>query len=93
MKTKLLALPVIALLVAACGDSDTLEIEAKTDNPDLVFSYPTDGQRNVSPAAQVILRFSEPVDTESLKASAKLTAGTDVVDYSLERTDGGYSVS
>ncbi|MFP3978261.1 Ig-like domain-containing protein [Marinobacter sp. KMM 10035] len=92
MKHRLLTLPLLASLIVACSDSDTLELTPKLANPDLVYSYPTDGQRNVSPATDVVLRFSEPVDSDSLQRSARLRSEVGDVDYVITSIDDGYSV-
>src|SRR5690554_4699232 len=91
VKHRLLTLPLLASLIVACSDSDTLELAPKLANPDLVYSYPTDGQRNVSPATDVVLRFSEPVDSDSLQRSARLRSEVGDVDYVITSIDDGYS--
>lgn len=93
MNFKFLTVPLLASLVAACGgDSDLQTITPKADNPDLIYSYPSDGQRNVSPVAPVVLRFSEPVDPETVRQSAQLKSANGNLQYTVETLDGGRSI-
>lgn len=59
---KTLAL-VPALLLAACG-GDEQSVNQKASPGSVIYSYPADGQLDVSPKADIVLRFSDALTEE-----------------------------
>ncbi|WP_330217892.1 Ig-like domain-containing protein [Marinobacter similis] len=65
-----------ALLLAACGGDE--QSVTKTTPGSVVYSYPADGQSGISPAADIVVRFSHAItDTDAdLKDKIRVTDGT-----------------
>lgn len=80
------ALMLVPVLLAACGGEDS-SMQTPGPAPSLIYSYPADGQRDVSPRADLVLRFSQPVDQPELA----LKAGDERIDHELTPVDGGQS--
>jgi len=89
---KTLAL-VPALLLAACGGSEQTMNE-KVSPGSVVYSYPADGQADVSPKADIVLRFSHAVTGEDadLRNKILLESKGQPVPFSINRIDGGKSL-
>src|SRR5690554_3946948 len=84
-----------AMLLAACGgDSDTQTMQEQTTPGELVYSYPTDGQNDVSPKAEIVLRFSHAVvdDAATLARKINVEAEGSAVDFAIEAIDDGKSL-
>lgn len=81
-----------ALLLAACGGDEQSVI--KTTPGSVVYSYPADGQTGISPAADIVVRFSHAItDTEAdLEEKIRVTNGTTAVDFTVTKVDGGHSL-
>jgi len=88
---KILAL-IPALLLAACGGDE--QSVTKTTPGSVIYSYPADGQTGVSPAADIVIRFSHSItDTEAdLKDKIRVTDGSSPVDFTVTKVDGGHSL-
>ncbi|WP_100639270.1 Ig-like domain-containing protein [Marinobacter salexigens] len=82
-----------ALLLAACG-GDEQTMNQKTTPGSVIYSYPADGQADVSPKTDIALRFSDAIieEQKDLKDKISLTSGADNIDFSLEKIDGGKSL-
>ncbi|MGO1692630.1 MAG: Ig-like domain-containing protein, partial [Marinobacter sp.] len=83
-----------ALLLAACG-GDEQSIDEKATPGSLIYSYPAHDQNDVSPKADIVLRFSDAVTEDATTLSDKIkvrtSGGTDIpVDISI--IDGGRSL-
>lgn len=89
---KTLAL-VPALLLAACGGSEQTMNE-KVSPGSVVYSYPADGQPDVSPKADIVLRFSHAVtdDDADLQNKILVESQGQSVPFSISRIDGGKSL-
>ena len=62
-----------AMLLAACGgDSDTQTMKEKTTPGAMVYSFPMDGQNDVSPKADIVLRFSHAVVDDEATLAEKI---------------------
>ncbi|WP_369986206.1 Ig-like domain-containing protein [Thalassolituus sp.] len=96
-----------SLMLAGCGDEDTQEllggvmVEGEDGvflapflAPSVEYSYPADGQINVPPVTDIILRFTVPVEDPSLVEKLLLTDddGNLVAFESAELVDGGRGV-
>src|SRR5690554_7721784 len=93
-KFKTLAL-IPAMLLAACGgDSDTQTMKEKTAPGSVVYSFPMDGQNDVSPKADIVLRFSHAVvdDEATLAEKIKVESDGAAVDFTVTVIDGGKSL-
>lgn len=77
---------VTAVLLAACGGEDS-SMQMPGPAPSLIYSYPAEGQSQVSPRASLVLRFSQPVDQPELA----LEVGDERVEHKLTPVDGGQS--
>ena len=89
---KTLAL-VPALLLAACGGSEQ-KMNEKVSPGSVVYSYPADGQPDVSPKADIVLRFSHAVTEEDADLQNKilLESQGQSVPFAISRVDGGKSL-
>ncbi|SFM37448.1 Ig-like domain-containing protein [Marinobacter pelagius] len=89
---KTLAL-VPAILLAACGGEEQA-MKPTTTPGSMVYSYPMDGQKSVSPKTDLVLRFSHAVTdgTDDLASKIKLTSGETEIPVSVEMIDGGKSL-
>ena len=85
---KSLIIACTSLALAACGDKDTQTLLGGTmvEGPDGTFlapflsasveySYPADGQINVPPVTDLVLRFTTPVDDPLLVEKLVLVDG------------------
>ena len=81
-----------ALLLAACGGDE--QSVTKTTPGSVVYSYPADGQTGISPAADIVVRFSHAItDTDAdLKDKIRVTDGSTPVDFTVTKVDGGHSL-
>ncbi len=82
-----------AILLAACGGDEQTMNERVTAGS-VVYSYPMDGQSDISPKTDLVLRFSHAiVDTEQELASKirVSAAGTDV-PFAVTKIDNGKSL-
>ncbi|MEC7814845.1 MAG: Ig-like domain-containing protein [Pseudomonadota bacterium] len=87
---KTLAL-VPALLLAACGgDEQTMQERPTPGN--VVYSYPADGQSEVSPKAELVLRFSHAITDDDAASKIQVAAGDTAVAFELDSVDGGRSL-
>ncbi len=89
---KTLAL-VPALFLAACGGSEQTMNE-KVSPGSVVYSYPADGQPDVSPKADIVLRFSHAWTDEDADLQNKILVESQgqSVPFSITRIDGGKSL-
>src|SRR5690554_5406567 len=84
-----------AMLLAACGgDSDTQTMKEKTTPGAMVYSFPMDGQNDVSPKADIVLRFSHAVvdDEATLAQKIKVAVNGAAVDFTVNIVDDGKSL-
>ncbi|WP_144778878.1 Ig-like domain-containing protein [Marinobacter maritimus] len=82
-----------ALLLAACG-GDEQTVNQKTTPGSVIYSYPADGQADVSPKADIVLRFSHAITEETTDLSNKISIESDgtAIPFSNEMIDGGRSL-
>jgi len=82
-----------ALLLAACG-GDEQTVNQKTTPGSVIYSYPADGQTDVSPKADIVLRFSHALTEETTDLSNKISVESDgtAIPFSSEMIDGGRSL-
>ena len=91
--TKALVLAPVVLL-AACGGGDEQTLHTKTTPGSVIYSYPMDGQVNVSPKTDLIIRLSHPVTETEQDLADKIhwsADGTEVA-FTLTLVDGGRSL-
>ena len=77
-----------ALLLAACGGEQQTVNEPAAPGS-VVYSYPADGQRGISPTADIVIRFSHAI-TESetdLQNKILVTDGTTPVAFTVTKVD------
>lgn len=93
MKYKKTLALVPALLLAACG-GDEQSVNPKATPGSVIYSYPADGQIDVSPKADIVLRFSDALTEEKadLKNKISLKSGNEDIDFGIEKIDGGKSL-
>ncbi|TPD54054.1 MAG: hypothetical protein C9355_10475, partial [Thalassolituus maritimus] len=104
---KSLIIACTSLALAACGDKDTQTLLGGTmvEGPDGTFlapflsasveySYPADGQINVPPVTDLVLRFTTPVDDPLLVEKLVLVDGdgNNVAIRSVRSVDGGRGI-
>ena len=82
-----------ALLLAACG-GDEQTMNEKVSSSSVVYSYPADGQADVSPKADIVLRFSHALTDEDADLQNKilLQSQEQSLPFSISRIDGGKSL-
>ena len=82
-----------ALLLAACG-GDEQTMNEKVSPGSVVYSYPADGQADVSPKADIVLRFSHALTDEDADLQNKilLQSQEQSLPFSISRIDGGKSL-
>lgn len=92
---KLIALTSIFLLVSGCGEDESGFLIPDRRSADLVYSYPYDGQQEVSPKAPIVLRFSDTLtleDEAAVQAAVSLASADQPavsLDYSVRFVDDG----
>lgn len=82
-----------ALLLAACG-GDEQTINQKTTPGSVIYSYPADGQADVSPKADIILRFSHAITEKTTDLPNKISVESDgtAIPFDIEVVDDGRSL-
>ncbi|MEX2475884.1 Ig-like domain-containing protein [Marinobacter sp.] len=85
-----LALLPIAILAACGGDEQTIN-EPRTPGS-VVYSYPSDGQGELSPKTDLVLRFSHALADEDVESKIRVTAGDDTVAFTTEPVDNNRSL-
>src|SRR5680860_450845 len=82
-----------ALLLAACG-GDEQTINQKTTPGSVIYSYPADGQADVSPKADIILRFSHAITEKTTDLPNKISVESDgtAIPFDVEVVDDGRSL-
>ncbi|MBL3557911.1 MULTISPECIES: Ig-like domain-containing protein [Marinobacter] len=81
-----------AMLLAACGgDEQSVSKPAKPGS--VVYSYPADGQNEVSPKADLVLRFSNALSDDDLSEKIRITDGDTDIAFSTESVDQGRSLT
>ncbi|WP_166255823.1 Ig-like domain-containing protein [Marinobacter salicampi] len=81
-----------ALALAACGGGDEQNITAPQTPGSVIYSYPADGQSEVSPKADLVLRFSHALTDEAIAEKIRVTDGTDDIAFTAEPVDDGRSL-
>ncbi|MDP4548225.1 MULTISPECIES: Ig-like domain-containing protein [unclassified Marinobacter] len=87
-----------AMLLAACGGSDEQEIKQSVKDSNqsvsLVYSYPMDGQADVSPKADIVLRFSHAIadDDTTLAQKIQVDSSAGSPAFTVTKIDGGKSL-
>ncbi|MBE94615.1 Ig-like domain-containing protein [Marinobacter sp.] len=82
-----------AMLLAACGGGDEQTIDEPTTPGSVVYSYPADGQSNVSPKADMVLRFSHALSDDDVVSKIRITDGSTDLSFTAESVDGGRSLT
>lgn len=80
-----------ALLLAACGGEEQTMDEKVTPGA-VVYSYPADGQSEISPKSDIVLRFSHAVSDENLANKIRVSDGEQVLPFSPTEVDNGRSL-
>jgi len=82
-----------AILLAACGGDEQV-VKEKVTPGSVVYSYPMDGQADVSPKADIVLRFSHAIvdDEETLAGKIQLATETGSPTFTVKKIDGGKSL-
>ncbi|MCK0106972.1 Ig-like domain-containing protein [Marinobacter sp. S0848L] len=87
-----------AMLLAACGGSDEQNIKQsvkdRNQSVSLVYSYPMDGQADVSPKADIVLRFSHAIgdDEATLAQKIQVQSSAGSPAFAVTKIDGGKSL-
>ena len=89
---KLLALAP-AVLLAACGGEEQT-VTQPTSPGSVVYTFPADGQTNVSPKADLVLRFSDAITDDAIASKVQVAPsdGGDPVSFSVTPVDNGLSL-
>ena len=82
-----------AMFLAACGGGDEQTIDEPTTPGEVVYSYPADGQSNVSPKADMVLRFSHALSDNDVASKIRITDGSTDLSFTAESVDGGRSLT
>ncbi|OHY80349.1 Ig-like domain-containing protein [Marinobacter sp. AC-23] len=82
-----------ALLLAACG-GDEQSVNENTTPGSVIYSYPADGQADVSPKADIVLRFSHAIvdDEATLLDKIQLDSAEGTPNFTVTKVDGGKSL-
>ncbi|MCL7946111.1 Ig-like domain-containing protein [Marinobacter sp. ATCH36] len=80
-----------AALLAACGGDDQSINEPATPGS-VVYSYPADGQSEVSPKADLVLRFSHALSDDDIESKIRISDGVNEIAFSTEPVDQGQSL-
>lgn len=90
---KILALTPL-LLLTACGAGDEQTMDELQTPGAVIYTYPADGQANVSTKADIVLRFSNPITDEAVADKVQITptGGGDAIDFSVTPVDDGNSL-
>lgn len=89
-KSTLILLPAFAL--AACGGGQEQTLNQPAQPGSVIYSFPADGQTEVSPKADIVLRFSHAITDEDVISKIRLSNGESNLGYSLTAIDGGRSL-
>lgn len=81
-----------AVLLAACG-GDSQSVNEPATPGSVVYSYPADGQNEVSPKADLVLRFSNALSDNDLNGKIRITDGNTDVAFSTQSVDQGRSLT
>lgn len=81
-----------ALLLAACGGGDEQTMKEVVTPGSTIYSFPADGQSEISPRADIILRFSDAITDEELTSKILISDGSGNVPFTVTPIDGGRSL-
>ncbi|MEC7433887.1 MAG: alkane uptake protein AupB, partial [Pseudomonadota bacterium] len=83
-----------AILLAACGGGDKQTIDEKPRPGAMVYSFPMDGQADVSPKADIVLRFSHAItdDEATLQNKIILQSSGQSQPFTVTLIDSGKSL-
>lgn len=81
-----------ALLLAACGGGDEQTMKEVVAPGSTIYSFPADGQSEVSPKADIILRFSHAITDEELTSKILINDGNNNIPFTVTPIDGGRSL-
>lgn len=90
-KNTLALLP--AAILVACGGGDDQTVNEPATPGSVVYSYPADGQREVSPKADLVLRFSSALSDNDIAEKIRITDGSTEVAFATESVDQGKSLT
>jgi hypothetical protein len=83
-----------AILLAACGGGDKQSIDEKPRPGSMVYSVPMDGQADISPKADIVLRFSHAIidDEATLQNKITLQSNDQPQPFTVTLIDNGKSL-
>lgn len=85
----------LALVLSACGGGKVQTMVQNEQPASVVYSYPADGQQEAPPTAEIVLRFSDPVDLKNQDLTSKIRlsdAGGNPVSFTVQGVDDNRSI-